>query len=105
MQIKKPFDFANGFKSHCTYSNKRFSELEGFLYSRPNNKRKKFPQFGNKFLPPSKNISLAVIPIMYPSKHNYICDYYPRCIMSSGLMFDEIIMDIIRNKKLERQKE
>ena len=42
---------------------------------------------------------------MYPLKQKILCDYDPRCIMSSGLMFDDIIMNIIRNKKLELQKE
>ena len=35
-------------------------------------------------------------------KQKYLCDYYPRCIMSIGLMFDDIITNIIRNKKLAR---
>ena len=29
-------------------------------------------------------------------KNKDICDYDPRCIMSSGLMFDDIIMDNIK---------
>ena len=29
-------------------------------------------------------------------KNKDICDYGPRCIMSSGLMFDDIIMDHIK---------
>ena len=37
MQMKKPFDFAYGFKSHCTYINGRLSKLEGCLHSRPKN--------------------------------------------------------------------
>ena len=60
---------------------------------------KTFPPFGNELLPPSKNISLTDCPIMYPLKQKYLCYYDPRCIMSSGLMFYEIIVDIISNKK------
>ena len=37
---------------------------------------------------------------MYPLKQKDICEYDPSCKISSGLMFDDIIMDIIRNKKL-----
>ena len=37
---------------------------------------------------------------MHPMKQKYICDYDPIYIMSSGLMFDDIIMDITRNNKL-----
>ena len=44
-------------------------------------------------------------PIMYPLEKKDICDYDPRCIMSSGLVFDYIIMNIIRNKKLARHNE
>ena len=40
-------------------------------------------------------------PILYPSKQKYISNYYPRCLISSGLMFDEIIMNMIRDKALE----
>ena len=32
-------------------------------------------------------------------------DYDPRCFMFSGLMFNDIIMNIIRNKELECHKE
>ena len=42
---------------------------------------------------------------MYPLEKKDICDYDPRCIMSSGLVFDYIIMNIIRNKKLARHNE
>ena len=100
VQTNKPFELAYGFKSHCTYINERFSKLEGCLQSRPKIMRKKFPPFGNEFLPPSKTISLTGCPIIYPLKHKYLCDYYPRCIMLSGLMFNDIIVNIIRNKKL-----
>ena len=39
---------------------------------------------------------------MYPLNQKDLCDYDPRFIMSSGLMFDDIIMNIIRNNKLEQ---
>ena len=38
---------------------------------------------------------------MYPFKQKDICGYDPRCMMSSGLMFDDIITNIIRNKKYD----
>ena len=61
---------------------------------------KKFPPLGNEFLPPFKKITFTNEHIMYPLKQKDICDYDPRCIMSRGLMFDDIIMNIIRNNKL-----
>ena len=42
---------------------------------------------------------------MYPTKQKDICDYDPRCIMYSGLMFDDIIMGIIRNNKFPQPTE
>ena len=102
VQMKKPFYFAHGFKSHCTSINECFSKLEGCLNSRPNIKRKIFPIFGNEFLPPSKTISLTGFPVISTLKQKDICDYNPICIMLGGLMFDYAIMNIISNNKLER---
>ena len=98
--MKKLFELAYGFRPHCTSINGRFSESECCLHSRTNNKIKIFLPFGNEFLPLSKNISLTACPIICPLKQKDLCDYDTRFIMSSGLMFDDIIMNIISNKKL-----
>ena len=37
---------------------------------------------------------------MYPLNQKDLCDYDPIYIMLSGLMFDKIIIDIIRKEKL-----
>ena len=66
---------------------------------------KTFPPFDNEFLPPSKNITLTDYYIMYPMKQRDICNYYPRCIISSGLLFDDIIIDIIKNNRLAHPTE
>ena len=42
---------------------------------------------------------------MYPMKQKYLCDYDPICIMSSGFMFDDIIMGIIRNNEFPHPTE
>ena len=42
---------------------------------------------------------------MYPMKHKYIFNYNPRCIMYSGLIFDDIFIDIIRNNKFAHYPE
>ena len=60
-----------------------------------------FPPLGNEFLSPSKNIILKGHSIIYPLKQEKICDYNTRCFMSSDLMFDDIIMNMISNKVLE----
>ena len=98
--MKEPHDFMYGFKSQCTSINERLSKLEGCLHSRRKNKSKTFPPLGNEFLPPSKNITLTNYHIMYPMKQKDICDYDTRCIMSIGLIIDDITMDILSNNEL-----
>ena len=88
-----------GFKSQFTSINERLYELEGCLHSRPKNKLKTFPPLGKEFLLPSKNITLTNDHIIYPKRRKDLCDYDPRCIMSSGLMFDDILMGIIRKNE------
>ena len=61
----------------------------------------KFPPFDNEFLPSSTNIILKGNPIFNLSKQNDICDYNPRCLISSVLMLDDITMYMIRNQVLE----
>ena len=99
--MKKPFELVYGFKLHCTSVNDHLSKLEDCLRSRPNIHKNIFPPFGNEFLPTSRNILLTGRPILYSLKQKHLCDYNTGCIMSSGLMFNDIIMNIIRNKKLE----
>ena len=81
----------SGFKSQCTSINERIYKLEVYLHSRKNNS-KTFPPIQNEFLPPSKKITLKSNHFIFPMKNKDVCDYDPRCIMSSGLMFDDIIM-------------
>ena len=42
---------------------------------------------------------------MYLMKQKDICDYDTICIMYNGLMFDDIIMDIIRNNEFSHPTE
>ena len=42
---------------------------------------------------------------MYPMRQKDLCDYDPRCIMYSGLMFDKIIIDLTRNNELPHPTE
>ena len=100
VRMKKSHDFIYGFKSQCTPIHDLIYKLEGFLRSIQKNKSKTFSPFGNEFLPTSKNITLTDNHIMYPMRQKDICDYDPRCIMYSGLIFYDIIMYIIRNNKL-----
>ena len=60
-----------------------------------------FPQFGDNFITLIKNYYSEGHPIIYLLKQKDKWDYNPICMMSSGLMFDDIIMNMIRNKVLE----
>ena len=42
---------------------------------------------------------------MYPMKNKDLCDDDPECIMSSVLMFDYIIMDVISNNEFTHPSE
>ena len=99
MPMKEPHDFMFGFNSQCTSINELLSKLEVCLHSRRKNKFKSFTPIGNELLPPSKNCTMKNYHIMYPMKQKDLCDYDSIFIISSGLMFDEIIMGIIRNNE------
>ena len=100
MYTKKPLGFGYGFKSHCLPINERFSNFKGYCQSRISNQKLIFPPFGNDFYL-NKKIIVKGHPVLYSLKIKYICDYNLRCIMSIGLIFDDIITNILRNKALE----
>ena len=52
------------------------------------------PMFNSKFLASSKQLRICPRDIIFPIKQGDICDYNPRCFMSSGLMLDEIIVNL-----------
>ena len=93
--MKKQNRIRSGFKSQCTSINEQISKLEVYLHSRKN-KSKTCSPLQNDFLPPTKTITLKSNHFIFPMKNKDICDYDHRCIMSSGLMFDYIIMDNIK---------
>ena len=51
------------------------------------------------------NITLTKYHMMYPIKKKDLCNYDHNCIMSSDLMLDDIIVDIIRNNKFPHPNE
>ena len=50
--------------------------------------------FDNEFLEYSKQIKLCIRYYIFPIKLGDICNYNPLCFMSSGMMLDDIIMNI-----------
>ena len=52
------------------------------------------PIFDNKLLASSKQLKTIPVDSIFSIKHEDICDYNPRCFMSSVLMLDDVIMNL-----------
>ena len=52
------------------------------------------PIFDNDFLASSNQIKLCTTEYIFPIQQDDICDYNPLCLMSSGMMLEDIIMNI-----------
>ena len=60
-----------------------------------------FPPFGNGFFTFIKIYNIERSSNSLSVEKKDICDYNPRCLMSSGFVFYDNIMNILRNKALE----
>ena len=82
------------FETNCSSIKQRFMKLgDGLLRRRGKNKHS-WPIFGNDFLASSNKIKLCTTDYIFPIKQDDICDYNALCFMSSGMMLDDIIMNI-----------
>ena len=97
--MNKYLGFGYGFKLKRFPINECFSKLQDCFHSKRPNKKLIFPTFGNDFYL-HQDIILKVHPVIYPLKQKYICDHNIRFLMSIGLMFYDIIMNIFRNTEL-----
>ena len=52
------------------------------------------PMFDNDFVASLNQMKLCTTDYIFPIKQEDICDYNPLCYMSSGLMLDDIIMNL-----------
>ena len=50
--------------------------------------------FDNEFLSSSKKFKLCPRDFIFPIKQEDVCDYNTQCFMSSGLMLDDIIINL-----------
>ena len=57
------------------------------------------PMFYNEFLESPKQIKLCTSDYIFLIKQEDICYYNPLCFMSSGLMLDDIIMNLFTDIK------
>ena len=66
------------------------------------------PMFDNDLLASSKQMKLCTRDYIFPIKQDDICDYNPLCFMYSGLMLDDIIMNLFtdstKNSTQSQQK-
>ena len=75
---------------------------DGLQRKRGKNKHT-YPMFNNDCLASSNKMKLCTTDYIFPIKQDDICDYNPMCFMSSGLMLDNIIMNIFtQNTKNQR---
>ena len=82
------------FKINCSSIEHRFKKLGDGLLKKIGKNKHKFPIFDNDFLSSSNQIELKSTDFIFPIKQDDICDYNPLCFMSSGMMLDDIIMNI-----------
>ena len=64
------------------------------VLTKKGNNKFTLPIFDNEFLSSSKQLKIGRRDFIFPIKHEGICNYNPRCFMSSGLMLDDIIMNL-----------
>ena len=102
VQIKKGNCIQSMFKFNCPYINKRLNELEVYLQSRKT-KSNTFSPLQKDFLPPPKKITLKKNNTIFPMKNKDLSDHDTRCIMSCGLMFDDIIMDYMKRTQSSKK--
>ena len=93
--MKKGDCIQSMFKFNCPSINERRNKLEVYLQSRKK-KSNTFSPLQKDFLPPPKKITLKKNNTMFPMKNKDLCDHDPRCIISCGLMCDDIIRDYMK---------
>ena len=82
------------FETICSSIRQRFKKLGDGLLSKMGKNKHTCPIFDNDFLSSSNQIKLKSTDFIFPIKQDDTCDYNPLCFMSSGMMLDNIIMNI-----------
>ena len=102
VEMKKGNCIQSDFKFNCPSINQRLNKLEVHLQS-SKTKQNTFSPLQKDFLPPSKKIILKKNHTLFPMKNKDLCDHDPRCIMSCGLMCDDIIRGYIKRTKSSKK--
>ena len=89
------------FETNCSSIRQRFKKLGGGLLSKRGKNKHTCPIFYNDFLASSNKMKLKSNDFFYFIKQDDICDYNPLCFMSSGMILDDIIMNIFTQSTIE----
>ena len=89
------------FESKLSSFRQRFMKLRDGLIRKSGNNKHTCPIFDNDFLASSNQMKLKSTNYIFPIKLDDICDYTPLCFISSGMMLDDIIMNIITQSTKE----
>ena len=82
------------FKKNLSSIKQRFMKLGDDLLRKRGKYRDTCPIFDNDFLAFSNQMKLCANDYIFTIKQDDICDYNLLCFMSSGMMLDDIIMNI-----------
>ena len=82
------------FKTIFSSTEHRYKKLGGGFNIKRGENNYTRPMFDKKFLASSKQIKLCPRYCIFPIKQGYLCYYNSWCFMSSGLMLDNIIMNL-----------
>ena len=82
------------FETNCSSIRQRFMKLGDGLLKKGGKNKHTCPIFDNDFLASSNQIKLCTTDYNFTVKQDDIYDYNPLCFMSSGIMIDDMIMNI-----------
>ena len=82
------------FETNCSSIKQRFMKLEYGLQRKRGKNKHTCPMFDNDFLASSDQMKLCTTDYIFPIKQDNIFDYNPLCFVSSGMMLDDIIVNI-----------
>ena len=82
------------FQTNCSSIKQQYMKLGDSLQKQMGKNKHTCPMFDYDFLASSNQMKLCTTDYIFPIKQYDICDYNPLFFMSSGLMLDNIIMNI-----------
>ena len=91
------------FKTKCSSIEHQYKKL-GACFNKKKDKNKfKCPIFDNKLLSSPKKLKIGHRDFIFSIKREDMCNYNPRCFMSSGLMLDDFSMNLFSDTTKQKQ--